>query len=965
MLTSRPIRWMACSLILLSLTLISGPAFAQETVYSTVYRPSDVRYEVLRSPHFDIIYQVGSRHEAVETAHVLEREVPPIKNIFELDTFRRMPVVLNRFNDDSNGYVTPVPFKQEIELVALKGNGLSPRHTSWLSVVAPHELVHAMQAEYRAGFGFGALLRPFAPDFARALNFGVPPGLTEGIAVVHESRVEEGAGRLNHPLFLMQFRAAMGSDRPWSLAQMLEAPAYARPFNRFYIGGSHFVEHLLASYGEDAFARMLGPNQRYVAGAGVGLWNATGKRPSKLGRAFRDEVIRMESERVANLGTLTMPEVISHRQGTMHRRPLWLDDQTIVAYSFGYNLRAGLYTYDAATGKRSLLKNQLVTEDRAYSLDRNAGQLLLSQYVADRLVSIKERALLHAIDTSTKHTTTLKAPARLLAPVRAPNGNLWAFENDGPFNHWVEVTADGSSRRLTNFARSNFAQIAPSPTGQDIGVLLNVQGFKGVFRAQINGGETTLEPWIGFKDATIYDLSWSADGQYLFFSADVDGVANIYTLDVSTDQIYQITNVPYGAIEGTLSPDGRWLAYVNYTHEQYDLARIPFDISLAKAISRAGTNYGATIPWAEQLNEPPTALPDTFETMPYQALRHIKPRMAYPYVVVADETGQPFDTELGVGVGLEVQGADPLESFAYRGRGFVQDGDVWGNIRVESGALAVRPSLSLYRTPTTVVARTLRESADPAMPDTVIARFGRAEQGAEVGFRLPIQIIDNVFSSGLTLGLRAGYETERLFNDALAIDSDLGGRFTVRPSLALFHRIRSNARDFVPNNGITLSVGALADVASDENQFERQAIIGTGNLYLPWLRRANIGLRLRASVLSQNTGGIYNLDAFLPRGWEDTFVGSGTTLVGGFEATLPLAYIDDGVVLFPAYLKALYAYSFAETFAQTDAFDAARHSVGAGLGVQFRIFSVVDIDMRVGAALRISDAGNEWDVIFR
>ena len=71
---------MACSLILLSLTLISGPAFAQETVYSTVYRPSDVRYEVLRSPHFDIIYQVGSRHEAVETAHVLEREVPPIKN---------------------------------------------------------------------------------------------------------------------------------------------------------------------------------------------------------------------------------------------------------------------------------------------------------------------------------------------------------------------------------------------------------------------------------------------------------------------------------------------------------------------------------------------------------------------------------------------------------------------------------------------------------------------------------------------------------------------------------------------------------------------------------------------------------------------------------------------------------------------------------------------------------------------
>ena len=191
-----------------------------------------------------------------------------------------MPVVLNRFNDRSNGFVSTFPFRQGMAAVSIKGNRLSGRYTSWLWAVAPHELVHAVHAEGSTGFGVGALIRLFAPDMTRSLNLMMPTGILEGAAVYHESRVQPGAGRLHFSLFQMQFRAAMLSDRPWSLAQMLEVPAYSRPADRFYIGGANFFNYLAAQDSARFYRRALAFHYRFpLLGHGIELWYGAGARP--------------------------------------------------------------------------------------------------------------------------------------------------------------------------------------------------------------------------------------------------------------------------------------------------------------------------------------------------------------------------------------------------------------------------------------------------------------------------------------------------------------------------------------------------------------------------------------------------------------------------------------------------------------------------------------------------------------
>ena len=127
-----------------------------------------------------------------------------------------------------------------------------------------------------------------------------------------------------------------------------------------------------------------------------------------------------------------------------------------------------------------------------------------------------------------------------------------------------------SSDRVVHTAHS-------APTDETVAVLLNVGGRQGLFKASFDAdGVPTLEPWLLFDEATIHDACWSADGRYLLFSADPGGITNVYAYDRHTDRVLKLTNVAYGALEPSLSPDGRTLAFVAYQHEQYDLVQIPF-----------------------------------------------------------------------------------------------------------------------------------------------------------------------------------------------------------------------------------------------------------------------------------------------------------------------------------------------------------------------------------------------------
>lgn len=959
-------------LLILGVVALSGRAQGvtqlSSDLYQVIYRPGSAEYRTVPGTHFDLIFQEGTSDAARRIRGALRSSRAGTDSLVG-GTPRPigMPVVVDGFSDRSNGFVTPFPFKQEIEAPSIRDDALATRSSSWPSLVGPHELVHAMQAEIDAGFGLGSLFRVFAPDAARAYNLSAPRGLVEGIAVYRESRFEEGAGRLNAPLFTMKMRAAMLSDDPWSLTQMMEPPAYTQPFNRFYIGGAHAFETWTARgdrTGTAFFQEATALHSRFpFLGFGVGLWAGLDQSPGALDDGLRSTFQTRYQRAMERRKPFTDTEVVAGETGHNYRRPYWVSEDSVVTYLHGYDVRRGFYRVHAETGERSLIRVQTSTEDYTYSLSRDTTALYASRYVPDPWVPTQEVAEVERVELGDGSATRLTENGRGFAPVGAPNGDLWAIQNDGAFSQWARL--EGTRLQpLTQFGEARFKQIVPSPVGETVAVLLNVEGTQRIYQVDHHRrDDVRLRPWVGLEDAIIYDLCWGPEGRYLLFSADLSDVANVFAFDTKTEEVLQLTNVPFGALEPALSPNRSSVAFIEYQHERHDLVRVPFRPEAADVVDPSRVILGTEEPRppARLAREEERTTANFGDSRPYQAWRHLAPRMVYPTIRYdTDEVDRPDAQrieKLGVGVGLGVEGNDPLGRWRYEGDAFWQDGRLWGTATVQSGRWLLRPALTVFNTPETVPARV--QTSEGARS----ARVGFEERGISLSTRLPIRLQSNVYQSAATLSLGAEYRQTRLFGDLVDTgETPWRDRVTLSPRAVWGHRVQQNPRDLVPNQGLILRSSAEVD-AWTEGGSPSRAHIGTADVYLPLALRSHTGVRLGAGLLTQNQGSVLGTNQFVPRGYEDVALGSGSFLRVGAEVTQPLWYIDDGSTLIPFYAKALYGYGFGQTMTALGDRGRSYSSVGAGLGLQFRFFYVLNFDVQIGVAFRLEQ--DDVDLVWR
>ena len=901
---------------------------------------------MLESEHFQIIFQQGAEPEAREAAAVLEYELPKAEAIAGHSRPMRMPVILNAYNDRSNGFVTTLPFRQEIETSSIKGQRLSARYTSWMQAVVPHELVHATHANSHAGFGVGGLLRLVSPDLARSLNLGLPPGLSEGAAVYHESTVQEGAGRLNFSLFQMQFRAAMSSNRPWSLSQLLEIPAYSFPISRHYSGGANLFAHLAKDDGGEFFRVAKAIHYRLpLFGTGVELWRSTRIMPRRLGTTFRQDMKALEAARQASLGPVTSGRLVATGPGRSHRRPQWLNDSTVVAHVSGYDIRTGFYLVDMASGSLLPVAYQSVTGDASFSLSHDGDALLFSRYVRDQHVASQWVSDVFLHELATRKTRRLTRGQRVFFPVQG-RGRMWAIQNQGQFTGWVRIGHGGNIERISKPMRATFVQVVPSPDGEEAAVLLRQEGRQGIYRATWRGGdEPELEPWIVFKDASIYDASWQ--GQFLLFTADPGGVANVFAAFGS--QVVQLTNARYGAMEPNLSPDSGALAYVEYTHERYDLKMVPFAVAAARPVP--ASQLLATVPRV------PGVTPLTGgAVVPYRAVRHLRPRTLLPDLLNSGN-GNPWGGALGIGPGLTVQGADPLRRWAYALGAHYQAERMWYSLGLATHLGGVRADLEVYTESGTAVVVSRKR--------VVAATVGQEHRGARLGLSLPIFVDSNVRSTILLLALEGTLSENRLFAPPgkslpqVPLEwRSFRSRLTLGPTVYLRYRTSRNVRDLMPNSGTTLSVSAIWDLW-DKREGGRRGMTARFAQYFSLSHRTHTGIRLRATLVAQSIPGIYNLEYFAPRGYEYEHFSERSYIGLDGLVMQPLWFIDNGLVLLPIYFKALFAYGFAEILYGSES-DARYRAAGAGLGLQLRLIHHLNLEIRLGYSYLVDADRLRW-----
>ncbi|WP_179862120.1 PD40 domain-containing protein [Longibacter salinarum] len=947
-----------------TLTWGSTEVHGQTREYATTYRPPSVEYVSRRSGPFTLIYQRGYDPVAKRVAAELRDALAPTDSLASGPVKRqrfRLPVVLNAFSDLSNGFVTPFPFKTEIELPSLQRPALIGGFDTWTSVVGPHELVHAVHGDIRAGFGVGRVLGWMGNDLERVLNLSAPSGWVEGVAVYRESNIHPEAGRLNAPLFRMHYRAAMESDDPWSLTQMLEAPAYTQPFNRHYVGGAHAFSHLARQDGTreaEMFAPTVGFYNRVpFLGFGVALWSGTGERPGNI----RDR-LRGEGDRKAAAISRDRPEphTVASDNGLNHRRPYWISDSDVVAMVTGYNLRRGLYRINTETGERSRIATQAVIDDTDYTLSPDTARVWTARFVPDAFSQIQQRAEIQPVTLEDGDRGPRTHRRRVRDPVETLDGRILAVRNDGQITHIVEQRPDGSFARRTKYENVRVLHMAVAPQSGEVAVLANVSGSHRIYRLERSSPADSLlhlQPFFALPGKRMYDVSWGPDGRHLLVSAatpfrqttqlsasvSTTHTPNVYVLDTKTGHVTRQTDALYGALEPALSPDGTTLAYIRYRHERYDLVTADFDANLnhlpTSKVELSADEWSG--PPLRTESRPIAGIP-WGESRPYRPTRHLAPRVVYPVIKDVEEIDQVEELSAAdaspVGYGIGVQGTDPLQVWSYGAEAWVQDASVWTEASIQYAGFLPRPSLTAFHRP------------------TILSSNARVEEtGVSLGLNLPVSLASNVYQSVGAFGLDTEWRRTKLVQDGVAGGPSVR-RWTVEPTMTLGYRLQQNRRDLIPNSGMLLFGTSTHDVWTDRTA-ERGAI-GILSGFVPVLSRWNTGVQLSVGVVSQRQGTEYGLGAFLPRGNEEFTLPSGTFIRFKSEVLHPLLFVDDGMLLLPVYVKAVYSYGFASTLTRVRDITARRQrvsSVGGGLGVRIRLFSTADLDLRVGLAYQIEE----------
>ena len=943
--------------------VMSLPVQAQ--LYQTQFRAPGQDWMEIRTEQFRLIYPERYRDEAIRAMSILESDYDNIKSLVG-GSVRQFPFIINPENDRSNGFVSPLNFRSEVELAPILGKSMNPRSGDWLELVMPHELVHVMHFSVNPP-SLTRALGLLSPDLRRSVHAAAPLGVFEGIAVQHESHGSiPHSGRGHHPYFRNQFNAMIDSGEPWSMGQLLHITDFTPPFDRHYIGGYEFTHWLLNNYGDEVIKASIQTHYKHpFLGYGMALRLTTGEWPGKLYRDFSKKRSAEEAIRRENLkhDIFSVSKEISFSAECRRlNRPLWLDDQKLVFYGRSCNGSPGFYQYSLEENSLELLHEVFISSDHIFSLDYPKEHLYYSRFHPDRKYDNLSRGDLHRLDIENRSSTRLTREKRLFSP-EWTDTNLYAGQIEANELNLVSVNPlDGELlHRFERPENSSVVQIAANPHREGhFAVIGRIQSVQAIWFTDLNRNEPLFSstPDIVFADGSVYDLSWHPVEERLLFVSDHSGVMNLYEYHLDSDTLSQISESLNNVYEGSYSPNGDRIAFIAqvgneqllYVAHRSDLFFEPLRREVWTFNDKIADLFERPLMNLERNREVDTS---EWEFDSYRTgAGWLKPRFWAP----------TFEREDGADLpGIRFESVDVMSTQRYNAEvNFISD-RFWYNAEYVNRTFFPGFQAELFNTPNFTSLR-LDEDGEEIQLELIQQIRGGALK-VPVRYRLE----SNVRFSSILIEPQYFLSQIRFLdrNDSSRALSEFGARHTAGLRTVLNWRVRQFTRDLQPNSGLVLFAEGRYGLNSDEFEIkddrtninvtlvQRKGVRAGAVGYVAPLSRWNQSLRVAATIFSQTELPVFNVR----RNYSDLFGVTpfpGVNQVGILDSryTIPLFYPDDGGLLVPVYFSNLYLVLFSQTVSNLESGDVltdSRTVLGAGVRSRFRLSNLaIDVGISIG-----------------
>jgi hypothetical protein len=666
-MTFRPL---AHALLVLPVALASScatlsPRFPLEVSTSFAREPM----RKLETARVELYYPEPRQQAARQVLARLDGCLEALHALTASRTPREKVVAFMTSADFNNAYAYPriagnppqmvLPTRMSLELFNLLELGVTA-----IGDVACHEAVHYVHMQQTdelwavANLVLGDVMSP---------NIFTESWFVEGLATYYESRLGKAAGRPESPLWRGMFESGVAA-RGGALNGGDLNPVHREmvPFGAAYLVGSHFIEYLVRTHGEEKLWKLIDTQGRSIfSPLGVTL---------RFGSVYGRDIDGLMEDFSAELKQTLKPRA----------RPA---GQEVLAGDMGFFGRLASSTADGALALLVARRDEVplleVREaDGSLRFARGVTPFLPGRpFVNAHPLSVSGLSFSRdgqslffvladvAADGSTE-TKLVQLDARTGDLVRTWDGFTGmggSISPDGQSYYLVEIADErsnlsrldlrtGSRQQLTDFTgQESLGAPAISPDGQRVAFIRWMdRSFEVILREE----DGTLRR-LTRDEAFDYSPRW-IDRDRLLVLHERDGRAQAHVLEVASGQLTPVTDAPYAALDPVVASGDR-VAFLNREGWSWTLDTVPLPER------PAGTSGAAlaSAPLEDPL--PPLAEgPEILSDAPYTPLeRFFIPTLRVPWVAPRAITVPGPATLVGALLGISLMGSDRLGLHGY------------------------------------------------------------------------------------------------------------------------------------------------------------------------------------------------------------------------------------------------------------------------------------------------------------
>lgn len=876
--------------------------------YNLGQDPASVKWRLIQTPHFRIIYPEHFEKKAQEMIPTL-KYISIRGNKTLSYSPKRVPLILHNDNITANAFTVWAPKRVELYTCPPQDSYAQ----SWLDQLMIHEYRHVVQID-RTNQGFTKVLSWLTGEQAATMINGafVPSWFMEGDAVCTETALSQsGRGRI--PSFEMLLRAQVTQKGafPYDKAALGSYKTFVP--NQYSLGYT-LVANVRRKYGYQAWVTALDEVARkpfIITPFNHGLKKATGFGKEKL---YQMTMLDMDSmwkyQDAQTMKTkFNQLTILNKKQYESYKYPYYLNDTLVVSeYTSldditrfvisgpnGYTkiiTTPGFLSSDIFSVVKTKMSSQQsvkINED----VNKNNFLLAWTETIEDPRWEQRNYSVIRIFDGNTDKTINLSRKSRYFAPAFSPDGQSIAAVSVDPNNHSSIIIIDRESGLEKNTVISSDSDFYMNPSWSEDGskIVFTKLGGNGksilVFNLNTQSSKTLVLPtYIEISNPVFAN-------DFVLFNGSYSGIENIYAVDLKNNDIFQVTSAEYGASNADLSPDGKKIVYSNYSSYGFGLAETNFNPSSWRRLSDIHDSSPSLYKYlvAEESGFANLKSNDSIQypSQPYKKINHLFDFHSWAPAYINYMSGE-YGTGLSFMSQNELSTLTTVVGYQY---------DIYENTGKVNANVSWAAWYPIFDLNTSYGARAAYTGGDTSV------RYNFNETIISGGITLPLIFTGGKYYKGFSL--RAHTSFENISNNTSPEEDKLNGIIqTLDYSITAYRYIKQSGKDLYPRWGQVLTWTFRHSPFSDYNLGSIVAF--GGRMYLPGLLKHH-GIRIDVNRQVKFPGEYtYSNQIAMPRGYYLS-VNDSTLTCFALNYKFPVVYPD--VSLGPiAYIKRVKANLF-------------------------------------------------------